>query len=266
MTSHMTMSRETVTPKKAAEWLKRNTCNRPLSQGTVERYAKAMGEEVWLLNGDCVRFNGDGHLVDGQHRLHACLKSGKPFETYVVKGLPEGSFDTIDQGRKRTIGDVFARQGLKNYAVLAGAIRYLVRYGRGWMTDRGGMRPDEANDALSGNPGMILAVSRAREMTGHKNKLINHSLLAFLIYITGKSDPAKAEKFWIQVIQGEQLGRTMPAYWLRERLIADTRSVAKLNKDAIAGLAIRAWNMFKHGKQCKLLRFDPSRETFPVVE
>jgi hypothetical protein len=80
------ISKETVTPKKAMEWLKRNIANRPLSPVTVNNYARAMSDRAWKLNGDCVRFNGNGDLVDGQHRLTACVKSGQSFETYIVRG------------------------------------------------------------------------------------------------------------------------------------------------------------------------------------
>lgn len=97
------ITKESITPKKAAEWLKRNVANRPLSQRTVTNYATAMADRAWKLNGDSIRFNGSGDLIDGQHRLTGCVKAGVPFDSYVIRGLDHDAFDTIDQGRRRTI-------------------------------------------------------------------------------------------------------------------------------------------------------------------
>ena len=68
-----------VTPHLASKWLQKNSCNRPLSQNTVYRYADAILSGEWKLNGDTIRFDSNGTLIDGQHRLHACVKAGKSF-------------------------------------------------------------------------------------------------------------------------------------------------------------------------------------------
>jgi hypothetical protein len=260
----MNVTKETVTPKKAMEWLKRNVANRPLSPVAVGRYAKTMEQGLWKLNGDCIRFNGNGDLIDGQHRLTACIQSGKQFESYIVRGLQHDAFDTIDQGRRRSIGDVFARQGYKHYNTVAAAVRAIWRYENGWMQTREGMRPDEANDILERHPGVHDAAQRSCE--ARRPRLMSPGLLAFLMYQTRQSDESKSVKFWTDVIDGEGLSKTMPAYWLRERLMANTMSVTSLHQDVICALSIKAWNTFKSGRACKNLKWDSAREEFPVIE
>jgi hypothetical protein len=259
----MQVSKETITPKKAMEWLKRNVHNRPLSTKTVTYYAKTMLAGEWKLNGDCVRFNGNGDLIDGQHRLNACVQAAVPFESYVIRGLDHAAFDTIDQGRKRKVCDIFARQGHKHYSTLAAATRCLWRYQKGWDI-REAMPPHEANAVLEANSGLHEAVSTAREHS--KIGLMSPGLLSFLIYATGQKDAAKSQEFWKNVMAGENLPKSSPAYVLRERLISNLKSVASLHDDVICALSIKGWNSFKEGKPCKQLKWDRGREEFPVIQ
>jgi hypothetical protein len=262
------VSKETITPKKAMEWLKRNVQNRPLSQSLVNHYGKAMAVGEWKLNGDTIRFNGNGDLIDGQHRLTACVHSGKSFESYVIRGLAHDAFDTIDQGRKRTIGDVFARQGYKHYITLASAVRWL------WVYEniqagkpnvfRETIRADQANDVLEKHPALHAAVEKARRFGGGKQKLIHHGALAFLIYYTGQKDEARADEFWSAVVESAGLKRESPAYLLNKRLIANLGSVAKLNGETITALAIKAWNAFRTNKPCGTLKWSDGEE-FPKI-
>lgn len=260
----MNVTKETITPKKAMEWLKRNINNRPLSAKAVNNYAKAMEAGVWRLNGDCVRFNGNGDLIDGQHRLTACVQAAKPFETYVVRGLEHEAFDTIDQGRKRTVGDVFARQGYKHYVTLAAAVRNLWRYENGFSQTHESIRADEANEVIEKHPALHAAVEEARHLLGHQ-RLLHPGILAWLVYSTSQVDEAQSKKFWSQVATGEGLTKSMAAYWLRERLIDNTSSKARLHADTIAALCIKAWNSYRAGKVCKTLKWD-NREEFPTIQ
>lgn len=261
----MNVTKETVTPKKAMEWLKRNINNRPLSQGWIDQLARAMTDKAWRLNGDCIRFNGNGDLIDGQHRLNACVTSGKSFESYVVRGLEHDAFDTIDQGRKRTIGDVFARQGYKHYVTLGSAVRWLWLHETNSLPYRvkGTLRPDQANEILERHPAIHAAVEMARGLCG-KQKLIHPGLLAFLYYVTSESDEKKAVAFWNGVVNAEGLTKQSPAKVLHSRLVSNLGSVAKLNVETIAALCIKSWNAFKTGKPVGTLRWSEN-EDFPTI-
>ncbi|MDP2620568.1 MAG: hypothetical protein Q8P46_10395, partial [Hyphomicrobiales bacterium] len=82
--SSTTRTRCRITPELAREWLeKTNRKNRPLSELKWTAYAVDMLEGRWQYNGDAIRFGSDGVLLDGQHRLMACVEAGIPFETDV---------------------------------------------------------------------------------------------------------------------------------------------------------------------------------------
>lgn len=261
----MNITKETISPKKAMQWLKRNVHNRPLSNSTVTSYCRAMRDGAWKLNGDAVRFNGNGDLIDGQHRLAACVKSGCNFDTYVIKGLDHDAFDTIDQGKKRTIGDVFAREGCKNYVRLAAAIRWLWLYRHGAWKWVDPVRPDQANVMLEENPGLHEAVDLASRLNSQQRRMIPPGLLAFLIYETGRENRAMAESFWTSAITGEGISKGQPAYLLHKRLVSNIGATARLRPESIASICIKAWNAFKTKKPCGVLKWSEGEEIPQVI-
>jgi hypothetical protein len=257
------MKKETITPKKAMEYLKRNVHNRPLSPSRVRKYATTMTSGQWKVNGDCVRFNGNGDLIDGQHRLTACVSAGIPFETYVIRGLDHDAFDTIDQGAKRTISDVFARQGYKHYTTLASGVRWLYWYLSESAAKDEGMRPDQANEILENHPELHRAAEVACKIRENR-KFINPGTLTFLIYECGRKDAIASEAFWGSVMSGIDLKKGDAALLLRKRLEQNLGSVAKLDQTTIAAIGAKAWNSFRLNKPTGVLKWS-ANEAFPTI-
>jgi hypothetical protein len=52
---------------------------------------------------------------------------------------------------------------------------------------------------------------------------------------------------------------------LRNKLIKDALSAAKINPSFKIALIIKTWNMFITGQILKSLKFDPAKENYPVV-
>jgi hypothetical protein len=231
----------------------------------VEQYAQAMTDGVWKLNGDTIRFNGNGDLIDGQHRLNACIRSGIPFESYIVHGLEHEAFDTIDRGKPRSIADTFARQGHKHYNLLAATTRllWLLKIGTLSSLRTGAVRPDQANKIIKKNPKLHDFVEWTVSIT-NRSKLIRPALFCFLAYVTSKKDEKKAKQFWASVVTAEELKRGSPAYLLHHRLVLNSSSVAKLPVTTIAALAIKAWNLHQAGKTCGSLKW-AENEQFPEI-
>lgn len=94
-----------ITPTIAAEMLKHNTLNRHLNMGHVEKLARDMKKGWWRENGEPICFDTRGRLINGQHRLHAIIKSSKSFEFVVVTVSPENG-DIYDVGNKRNAADI----------------------------------------------------------------------------------------------------------------------------------------------------------------
>lgn len=93
---------ETITPEIAREILTRNTNNRAISKRHVDTIAIAITNGHYHLTGEAIRIANDGTLLDGQHRLTACIQANKPFETAVIRGLDTSAMLVIDGGKKRS--------------------------------------------------------------------------------------------------------------------------------------------------------------------
>lgn len=96
-----------IPPATAQAWLARSAGNRAIRATHVEYLANAIEAGDWLINGDAIRFDGNGSLIDGHHRLHAVVKSGQAIQSIVVTGLcPEARFAIDINNAARTLQDV----------------------------------------------------------------------------------------------------------------------------------------------------------------
>ena len=80
---------ESITPELAAEYLTHNSRNprKTMNRSVIQKYADDIAAGLWELNGDSIVFDEDGFLKNGQHRLCAIIKAGKPVQTIVVRGV-----------------------------------------------------------------------------------------------------------------------------------------------------------------------------------
>lgn len=124
----------TVSPELAKQWLASSGGNRPHRQRVIARYADDMKAGRWLLTGDPIGFNEDGALIQGHHRLTACVLAGVPFRTVVAFGLPNDSFMAMDMGTGRTPGDTIGLAVSPRNAVRVAAIARAAYALRGGFT------------------------------------------------------------------------------------------------------------------------------------
>lgn len=95
-----------VTPAMAQEWLRKNTNNRRLREGTVEGLADAIRRGEWIVSHQGIAFGKSGRLLDGQHRLHAVVRAGIAVEMMVTFDEDDEAFKVIDIGLKRQSYDI----------------------------------------------------------------------------------------------------------------------------------------------------------------
>lgn len=112
-----------VTPKMAQEFLIKNIANRTINQAIVKAYAEELSKGSFITNGDSIRFDINGTLIDGQHRLLAIIMSGVSANILIVYGLPVEAFKTIDCGKKRSAADVLKIEGVENSTNISAGIR-----------------------------------------------------------------------------------------------------------------------------------------------
>lgn len=263
-----TMTVEEIDPATAERYLETSSDNRPTRQGKINQYARDMNAGRWYSS--VLRFNQDGQLVDGQHRLWAVIVSGKPQTFYVERGLPAEAVKTLDTGLARTGGDVLAIRGEVNSTTLAAAIRTARWFSHfpGYAPSAQSAQPfspDEMVEYLDANPGIRDAVREAKQLT----KVIPYtsSLGAAAIYLTKERNPDKAAKFWEQMRTGAHMEEGTGPYLLRKTIIADRLKPReeRLSTNSIAAITIKAWNYWERDRQLKVLRWQRGafNEAFP---
>lgn len=105
MTKPITQTLEKITPDVAKRMLEHNVGNRKLRRSRIERYAREMKNGQWLDTRDPIRFDWNGRLADGQHRLHGVIEWGGSLPMLVVRGLDPAAFKVMDQGLGRSGAD-----------------------------------------------------------------------------------------------------------------------------------------------------------------
>ena len=98
----------TINAKIAQQWITKHDSlpppegqqkNRKVDDNLVDRYAHQMKKGLWDVNGEGIIIAESGRLLNGQHRLHAVIKSGKTIQSVVIYGVEEEAFKTIDTGK-----------------------------------------------------------------------------------------------------------------------------------------------------------------------
>lgn len=125
---------QTITPATAALMLKKNTANRPVRRPVVEKYKSDMLSGAFTLSNTSIVVGANGILLDGQHRLMACVEANEPFETSVLTNADPASFVNFDTGVRRSLGDVLKLQGEAYAPTLAAGLRFLYLLDSGLLT------------------------------------------------------------------------------------------------------------------------------------
>jgi len=77
--------------------------NRTLKKRNVNFLARAIEEGSWKRHAGSIKFDTNGTLIDGQHRLTAIAQSGKIMPVILEMGCDVGTAPAIDQGDNRTL-------------------------------------------------------------------------------------------------------------------------------------------------------------------
>jgi hypothetical protein len=253
----------TITPEMAKKWIDTaNVNNRSIRKSVVSRYARDMENDRWQVNGDAIRFSSNDNLLDGQHRLMACIQANYAFSAYVITGLDESSYLTIDRACQKTFADALAHGKETNTHTLSAALRWIVlAETQGiWKFRSATPTESEMEDALLRHPGIRQAVNGCGRING-----LPQSFIAFYRYVMdGYGESEKFDEFVKSVSDGQGLYRGDPAYQFREFITAHNASLRKAPKDHVMAMFLKAWNLYRCGKKAQSLRFRDG-EAWPEI-
>lgn len=243
--------RVNVTPTLARQWLENNHGNRFVKPRLVRHYAQQMKSGRWRLNGECIKFATDGHIVDGQHRLNGVVHAGVTVEMEVRVGLDRDAALTVDTGATRSAADIMSMRGLTHWEAeaLGGAIKLLINHERGgamWAIWRGDNQ--EIDDYFEAHQPLYTSLHAIRAACHQRSRLYPFPLAIAMHYLFARTDSAAADDFFRRLYDGANIRSDEALHWLR-RYCEGVRDVAG-RKRSIHELAIRTartWNLTCEG-------------------
>ena len=264
LTSKIAAQVVTIWPDQAA-WILANCFerNRKIRVGRIEQWSSQLRDGKWSLNGESIKFDSNCKLVDGHHRLHACVETGIGITTVVMTGTdPVRSRQTVDIGMPRTMGDMLSMSGSRNGILVASTVRALHLL---WSKGASRNPPDVFNpEALTRDVEYIQSIADAFEqeieMACEATKGLPKrwgqlgSVAALWMEFWRASSVSHASEFWDAIITGAGLDQNDARLALRNRLQADStvpevaNEKRRINRQDLRNRTIiRTWNRWIRG-------------------
>jgi len=112
-----TAALERITPEQAAQWLKEAAeyekrtgefNNRKMGTDRVNQHSRDIDRDDFIPSNDMITLDKDGIVFNGQHRLAACVQTGKDIWVFVARNMHRRSGEIDDQGKPRTQTEVLS--------------------------------------------------------------------------------------------------------------------------------------------------------------
>lgn len=255
----------TITPEMAENWLETaNTSNRNLRNRFVDLLTGAIQRGEWQVNGDAIKFDFNGKLLDGQHRLWAIVLADQPVETLVITGLPPETQDTMDMGVRRKLADVLAiRLNNTDAVALGAALNLLYRLKEGQVRAGRGTVPTvaQALKLYEDNLDILDGVKAAHKVRrgGVKIPPAVLSVAHWQFTHIEDDDPEQLAKdveyFFDRLADGVQLAPKSPILALRRVAESHSHGRERPSSTWFHAVVIKAWNAFRLGKPVEMIGF-----------
>lgn len=253
----ITSAIETITPEVAQTYLTSNTGNRPIHKRALAQYVDDIINRRWQTNGASIIFDINGTLVDGQHRLMAVVEANTPIDAVVVRGVPVGSFETIDIGKARTSRDGiaalkvaptdFSKANVAKFnQVMAQAARLIIGYSFGTLECKDRITNIQINELVTTNR---VALTRCVTAAIDNVRTTSPHVFAATMYLAHPesdwADPQATlmfDRFLADISDPKTLETSNPAKRLRAYLDSSPgRNVC------IPVYIVTAWNHYNQG-------------------
>ena len=263
--------RTTITPQMAQAILKKNTINRKETPALVYSIAEEIKIGNFVYNGESIIISENGNLMDGQHRLMACVLANKSIEVNLVQGVKEDVMPTIDTGRPRKAADVFSMQNIKDSvstsAMIRGILERLGKQSRLSTLNRGSfgsLRYSHINllDFYNTHKEVIVPIMEFSNIIYRRGARIlpGSKIGAFIYLFSYENDSEIAIDFFRELMLGIRIRESNAAQILRNKLINDKISKKKLSPKAKTDNVIKAYRYYADNKNIKRLGFSENEK------
>lgn len=271
-----------ISPDEAKKILEKNTRNRHVTQGHVDFLHAQMRTGQWIEGtGDPLRFNKEGELIDGQHRLMALIKTNATYSFLTITDVPDEAFFVMDTGRKRTLGDVLSISGFKDATNIGAAARMIIlhkessrgasafAYGRSETISK---RSTGLAEVLTNAKIMEFCkendLDEARQFANKSYsicRLLRKSEWIFLYFILSEKSQEDASEFLTALATGANIPEKSALLYARQRLELGISRAITLTPKAKQFYVFRAWNAWRKRENVYILKYDPQKPMPAIV-
>lgn len=265
---HVEISIECITPEVAQKMLNVNIDNRDFKR---EPLVEALKNGEWALNGETIIFSDEGTLLDGQNRLLACVKSGIPIVTIVVRGIPKEAQVTMDAGARRIVRDFLKMWGVENYSLVGAIGTGLYRSNHNGVekalyTDgHSATTMSQLNYIMENIDRIQYLITKIRKTV--KMKGVNAATIGVLADLFYSVNDHDADYFFKQL--DSACPCVQPIALLRNTLLTNAaKKEGKFSQRYIGAIIAKTWNAYMEGREIKCLKFaqgGASPEQFPPI-
>jgi hypothetical protein len=251
----------TITPQAAENLLRRNRpgANRKVGFSVVQYYARQMRNGDWKETGQGLIFDEHGVLMDGQHRLWACLYSGVPFTTFVltgVKAIPR-LFAYLDNSKPRNPATALQTAGFNGVSPTIAAILKIAAdveddaYSASTAHRRPRMTPIEYLQLMDKYPNAKMAARLASAdyddavavVAGYKD-VVGYTAMA----IIDRFGQEEADNFFGELAdEHNEYAPDSPITAMRKVMIADQKAKDPMKRHQVLGNLIKVFNAWHAG-------------------
>lgn len=259
----MKITVEEITPPIARQMLELNRDNRSIRPDRVCAYSADMQAGRWLLTGEAIKITLD-RLIDGQHRLLACVDADVSFQSVVVREVDPSAMDVLDSGLTRSMGDTLRFRSVAAANAVAACTRLVMSYdadhvGNNAWLNRNLTKSLMVKFAQDNEQALLTAHAfgtRIRTIGG-----MGVAGSAWWFIAARKHDAFEVSAFAERVVNGAGLLDGAPELTLRNWMAASGR----LDRSSAVHLSafIRAWNARVAGDSLKLMKPWSTGRLFP---
>ncbi|MBA7711858.1 hypothetical protein ES703_120825 [subsurface metagenome] len=240
---------ETIDKERAQEYIAKIDGNRPVSNGYVRWLIGRQRRGEWQTNGDSIKFDKNGVLRDGQHRLMMVMQTGEPIEVVVVREIDPASFITMDTGRSRNLADILGINKYQSPRPLADALAWVHRYLRNRMTGGGRISHEQNLVVLDKNPELNESVAFYLNLKKGGRQYFS-AITTACHYLFTRIDKPMANDFIDRYVTGVGFDTlTDPVSVLRNQVPMEAGKRVKPTGDQFFGLFALAWNARRNGRE-----------------
>ena len=237
----------TVTPKLARELLRFNMHNRKIQPAHVKMMARDIKGGFWMVNAQPIAFTrnpfaddadaSNTRLLNGQHRLMACIEANEPIEIPISWNVAEEAFSTFDTHAKRS---KLADSSAGDERVLKAAAKFM------WRVDSGldilaQVTPSttELSITLAKHPTLAEVFSDARRL----KSLGSAGVLTYILARVKEERADYYDEFFDILKTGEGIEKGNPLGKMRTDIHGAYKDKAK--RAEMLRLYLQAWESYR---------------------